>query len=398
MARLLHRPGTPPRLPAGRNLDASFRPARPATAAWSARVAGGRAAGRERAVVGLPANPFGYAMLATLGVGTGLALLGALSAVATVLVYVGVALFLALALEPGIEHLTNRGLPRWVAATVMVVGSAVVIALVVVAVLPVAVPQVSSFGAGLVELLRTLPDQAWYAWATSNLGALDLNGLLSSLTDLLTDPRQLSAIAGGVLQVGTGLVNGVTAVIITTALTIYFALSLPTMVSAVLRLVPRSRRDMTASLLDEVLDSVGRYVSGQLLLATMNATFTLVLTLFAGSPAPILLAVIAFVAALIPVVGSVIGSVLVTLATLTVSPVAAVVVAACLLVYMQVEAYVLSPRVMSRAVSMPGVLVIVAALAGAALGGVLGALVAVPVAAACLLIINRVVIPYQEGR
>ncbi len=398
MARLLHRPGTPPRLPAGRNLDASFRPARPGTAARSARIAGGRAAGRERAVVGLPANPFGYAMLATLGVGTGLALLGALSAVATVLVYVGVALFLALALEPGIEHLTDRGLPRWVAATVMVVGSAVVIALVVVAVLPVAVPQVSSFGAGLVELLRTLPDQAWYAWATSNLGALDLNGLLSSLTDLLTDPRQLSAIAGGVLQVGTGLVNGVTAVIITTALTIYFALSLPTMVSAVLRLVPRSRREMTGSLLDEVLDSVGRYVSGQLLLATMNATFTLVLTLFAGSPAPILLAVIAFVAALIPGVGSVIGSVLVTLATLTVSPVAAIVVAACLLVYMQVEAYVLSPRVMSRAVSMPGVLVIVAALAGAALGGVLGALVAVPVAAACLLIINRVVIPYQEGR
>ncbi len=348
--------------------------------------------------MGLPANPFGYAMLATLGVGAGLAVLGALSAVATVLVYVGLALFLALALEPGTEALTDRGLPRWVAATVMVVGSAAVIALLVVAVLPIAVPQVSSFGAQLVELLRTLPEQAWYEWATSNLGALDLNGLLSSLTDLLSDPRQLSAIAGGVLQVGTGLVNGVTAVIIVTALTIYFALTLPTMISAVLRLVPRSRRAVTGSLLGEVLDSVGRYVSGQLVLATINATFTLVLTLFAGSPAPILLAVIAFVAALIPVVGTVIGSILVTLATLTVSPVAAIVVAACLLVYMQVEAYVLSPRVMSRAVSMPGVLVIVAALAGAALGGILGALVAVPVAAAGLLIIKRVVVPYQEAR
>ncbi|MFI2485499.1 AI-2E family transporter [Promicromonospora kroppenstedtii] len=393
MARLQHRPGTSPRLPRARNLDTSFRPT---ATARSTRVAGSRA-GRDT-VVGLPANPFGYAMLATLGVGAGLAVLGALSAVATVLVYVGLALFLALALEPGTEALTDRGLPRWVAATVMVVGSAAVIALLVVAVLPIAVPQVSSFGAQLVELLRTLPEQAWYEWATSNLGALDLNGLLSSLTDLLSDPRQLSAIAGGVLQVGTGLVNGVTAVIIVTALTIYFALTLPTMISAVLRLVPRSRRAMTGSLLGEVLDSVGRYVSGQLVLATINATFTLVLTLFAGSPAPILLAVIAFVAALIPVVGTVIGSILVTLATLTVSPVAAIVVAACLLVYMQVEAYVLSPRVMSRAVSMPGVLVIVAALAGAALGGILGALVAVPVAAAGLLIIKRVVVPYQEAR
>ena len=200
------------------------------------------------------------------------------------------------------------------------------------------------------------------------------------------------------LQVGTGLINGVTAVLIVTALTIYFALTLPSMVAAVLRLVPRSRRRVTGSLLTEVLDSVGRYVAGQLLLATFNATFTLLLTLFAGSPAPIVLAVIAFIAALIPVVGTVIGSVLVVLVTLTVNPAGAVVVGIALLVYMQVEAYVLSPRVMSRAVSMPGSLVIVAALAGAALGGVLGALVAVPVAAAGLLVIDRVVLPLQEAR
>ncbi|MDR7381820.1 AI-2E family transporter [Promicromonospora iranensis] len=357
-----------------------------------------RAAGPEGATVGLPARPFGYAMLATLGVGAGLAVLGALAAAATVLVYVGLALFLALALEPGIRSLISRGLPRWAAATVLVVGFAMVIALFVVAVLPLAVQQVSVFGTQLVGVLRDLPEQAWYTWVTSNLGALDLNGLLSSLTDLLTDPRQLSVIAGGVLQVGTGLINGVTAVVIVTALTIYIALTLPTIVSAVLRLVPRSRRDLTGSLLNEVLDSVGRYVSGQLVLATTNATFTLLLTVFAGSPAPILLAIIAFVAALIPVVGTVIGSILVVLATLTVSPVGALVVAIFLLVYMQVEAYVLSPRVMSRAVAVPGVLVIVAALAGAALGGVLGALVAVPVAAAGLLVINRVVLPLQETR
>jgi predicted PurR-regulated permease PerM len=337
-------------------------------------------------------------MLATLGVGAGLAVLGALAAAATVLVYVGLALFLALALEPGIRSLISRGLPRWAAAATLVVGFAMVIALFVVAILPLAVQQVSVFGTQLVEALRDLPDQAWYAWVTSNLGAFDLNGLLSSLTDLLADPRQLSAIAGGVLQVGTGLINGVTAVVIVTALTIYIALTLPTIVSAVLRLVPRSRRDLTGSLLTEVLDSVGRYVSGQLVLAITNATFTLLLTVFAGSPAPILLAIIAFVAALIPVVGTVIGSILVVLATLTVNPVGALVVAIFLLVYMQVEAYVLSPRVMSRAVAVPGVLVIVAALAGAALGGVLGALVAVPVAAAGLLVINRVVIPLQETR
>ena len=63
---------------------------------------------------------------------------------------------------------------------------------------------------------------------------------------------------------------------------------------------------------------------------------------------------------------------------------------------MQVEAYVLSPRIMNRAVSVPGALVVVAALAGGTLLGILGALIAIPFAAAILLIIKQVVIPRQN--
>jgi predicted PurR-regulated permease PerM len=63
-----------------------------------------------------------------------------------------------------------------------------------------------------------------------------------------------------------------------------------------------------------------------------------------------------------------------------------------------VEAYVLTPRVMAKAVAVPGVLVIVAAIGGAALGGILGALVAVPVVAAGILIFQRVIRPMQDAR
>jgi predicted PurR-regulated permease PerM len=63
-----------------------------------------------------------------------------------------------------------------------------------------------------------------------------------------------------------------------------------------------------------------------------------------------------------------------------------------------VEAYILSPRIMNRAVSVPGALVVIAALAGGTLLGVLGALVAIPIAASILLIIKQVVIPMQNER
>ena len=65
------------------------------------------------------------------------------------------------------------------------------------------------------------------------------------------------------------------------------------------------------------------------------------------------------------------------------------------LVYMQVEAYVLSPNIMNRAVKVPGVIVVIAALVGGTLLGILGALIAIPVAAAVLLIIDQVVVPRQ---
>ena len=63
---------------------------------------------------------------------------------------------------------------------------------------------------------------------------------------------------------------------------------------------------------------------------------------------------------------------------------------------MQVEAYVLSPTIMNRAVKVPGVVVVVAALAGGTLLGILGALIAIPVAAAILLIIKQVIVPRQN--
>ena len=62
---------------------------------------------------------------------------------------------------------------------------------------------------------------------------------------------------------------------------------------------------------------------------------------------------------------------------------------------MQVEAYVLSPNIMNRAVKVPGVIVVLAALVGGTLLGILGALIAIPVAAAVLLIIDQVVVPKQ---
>ena len=64
-------------------------------------------------------------------------------------------------------------------------------------------------------------------------------------------------------------------------------------------------------------------------------------------------------------------------------------------IYQQIENYIVYPRIMSKSMSVPAVLTIVAALLGGSLLGVPGALLAIPVAAAVLFIIREVVVPRQ---
>lgn len=84
------------------------------------------------------------------------------------------------------------------------------------------------------------------------------------------------------------------------------------------------------------------------------------------------------------------------MAALIVSPTAAPIFVIAYLVYIQVEAYFVTPRVLGRAAAVPGVLVIIGAMIGATLMGLLGALVAIPITASVLIIVRQVWIPRQN--
>ena len=69
-----------------------------------------------------------------------------------------------------------------------------------------------------------------------------------------------------------------------------------------------------------------------------------------------------------------------------------------LLAYVQIEAYVLTPRIVGKAIQIPGSLVLIGAMIGGTLLGLLGALVACPVSASLVLIVKKVVMPAQDAR
>jgi predicted PurR-regulated permease PerM len=115
-----------------------------------------------------------------------------------------------------------------------------------------------------------------------------------------------------------------------------------------------------------------------------------------GLPYALALAVFVGLLDLVPLVGATIGAVVVTVLGFVDSPGKGVACLVFYLAYQQLENYVIYPRVMRKAVDVPAALTVVAVLLGGALLGIVGALLAIPTAAAILLVVRQVAIPRMD--
>lgn len=344
-------------------------------------------------------NAFRLGLLGGLGVLLALAIGDAITSLATILTYVFAAIFLALGLDPLVSWLEKKGIRRPFAILIVLVGVAAVIAGLVLAIIPVISDQIQTLieqGPGIVN---SVVDGSLAQGIEDALPWLPVQDLLDEARVAVTDPAFLSGLGGGVLQAGLNIASGVVGGAIVVILVIYFIASLRSIKRSLYQLVPASRRARVTDIAEQISDSVGRYVVGQVILALCNGVLSfIVLTFILRVEYSALFAFIAFLGSLIPLVGTVTASIIISLGVLLFDGSPAVLwVAGYYLIYMQIEAYVLNPRIMSQAVQVPGVIVVIAALAGGSLLGILGALVAIPVAASILIIVKQVLVPRQNA-
>ncbi len=355
---------------------------------------------RDRPFWGALSRPFAAGFFLTLGGLTALALGLAITSLSTVLIYVAIALFVALALDPVVRMLMRRGISRVWGILITFVGLAAIIAGMLWLVLPPVVKQIEQFVGDVPSIVNDVLQSDTVQWLEDTFGD-SLSDVLDEVQRFATNPANIAAIGGGLLQVGVTVVSAISGAIIVLVLSLYFLAALPRMKNALVRLSPARSRSTVAEMTRQITESIGGYLSGMVVLAAMNAVFAFIVLTLLGVPFAALLAVLAFAITLIPLVGTVlfwVGASVVTLLTNPTEPLPALVFAGVYLIYMQIEAYVLTPRVMNRTVSVPGALVVIGALVGGTLLGLLGALVAIPVTASILLIINQIVIPRQDAK
>ncbi len=353
---------------------------------------------RRRGVLGVSAlfqRPLVSGFLATIGVLAALVLGSAFASISTILLYIVLAMFLALGLDPIVRLLERRRVKRPAGIAIVFSGFIIVFAAFLVLVLPPVLAQIGEFVDAIPRAIAGVEDQEWFARLAPESQAALLMAL-DQLSAWVSSPATIAAISGGLLAVGVAFVGGISASFIVVALTLYFLSSLESIKQAFYALAPAHSRPKLSEMTERITALVGSALIGSVILSSLNAAAVFLLHWAIGLPFPALMAVIAFVITLIPLFGSVIFLVIATGAALFTSPTQALIFAVAYLVYIQIESYVLSPRIMNRAVSIPAALVLIAALVGGTLMGVIGVLVALPVMASILLIIREVVVPRQD--
>jgi predicted PurR-regulated permease PerM len=223
--------------------------------------------------------------------------------------------------------------------------------------------------------------------------------IVSKAQDYVTSGKITQGLFGGVLGVSLAILAALGNAFIVIVLTLYFLATLDTVKHGLYRLAPASRRGRVENLGDRILDGIGGYVSGAFLVAMCAGITSLIFLFFVGlGEYAVALAVVVALLDVIPMIGATLGAVIVSAIGFATDVQVGIACIIFYLVYQQLENYVIYPRVMSKSVDIPGSVTVIAALVGASLLGVVGALLAIPTAAAILLLVRELVLHKQDTR
>lgn len=316
----------------------------------------------------------------------GLALIGAVAAIFLLGVLRGILLVilasfvLAIGFQPAIAWFERRGMRRGFGLSLVLMGFLVVIGGLLAMALPLIVTQVGEIVEQLPAVIEEL--QAGDGLVAQVAGMIDVEAMTSGGT---SDPTTVFEVAGSL----AGFVfNALTVLLVTP----YFAMSMPGIKRWLVRLVrPRHREDFILTV-GESTNLIANFIVGNLVVSLIAGVVAWVGLTLLDIPYALALASWVAITDLIPVLGALLGAAGVAAVAYGQSPEQMVWALVLLLVYQQVENFVIAPRVMNKAVDLSPATVIIALMVGGSLAGLIGALLALPLAALIKVVVEDYIV------
>jgi predicted PurR-regulated permease PerM len=302
-----------------------------------------------------------------------------LAATRDLIVWLLVALFLAMALNPAVEWLQRRWVKRRGAAVGIVFCLALLVIVGIAATfVPTLVREVNDFANAVPGYVEDL---------TKGKGKLGFLERKYEIVERIQEALSKSGVAGLLGLTGTALsvtksiLNSIIAAITITFLTLFMLLEGPTWVERLFGLLPERSRPRWRRVGLDIYKAVGGYVTGNLAISVIAGAAATVALLVLGVPYAVALGLVVGIFDLIPLAGARIAAVIVSTVGFLHSTTAGIILVVYFIVYQQIENQVIQPVVYGRTVQLSPLAVLVAVLAGAQLAGVVGALGAIPIAA-----------------
>ena len=314
------------------------------------------------------------------------------------LVMLAISFFLALVLNRPVSFLARHlpGKSRTVAILIAYLIVAAMIGILLVAIVPIFVRQISSFVTSVPDMLATAHNNT--GWFSNLLEQYNLtaqfNNWVSGLESQIT--HYVSSLGSTFISTVSNIFVFLGNVCLVLFATFFMLLEAPSWEEKYWRLIYKdpARRRHHKSIARKMYDVVSGYVTGQATVGVISATFTAVLVgvlamIFDFNislvwPAWITIFLMVFV----PMFGAVIGGAIVTLLLMIYSLPAAIIYVVIFTIEQQIENNVIQPRVQSKHMEVSALVILIAITLGLQVGGILGALVAIPVAG-CIVVLVR---------
>ena len=319
------------------------------------------------------------AILVVLGIIlAGVVMIEIVQAARGILIWIFVAIFLALALNPAVEWLQQRGVPRrGLAVTIVFVAAILAIAALGATIIPTIVAQVNDFVDAVPGYVEDL---------TAGRGRLGFLEREYQITERVREAvseggaSKLLGISGTALAVTKGVVTAVVAIVTIAFLTLFMLLEGPAWVERLYALLPEDQQPRWRQVGHDIYRTIGGYVTGNLAISLIAGIVSTGVLLAVGVPYAVALGLVVAILDLIPLAGATIAATLVTTVAFLDATTSGIIVLVFFVVYQQLENHVLQPVVYGRTVQLSPLAVLIAVLIGAELAGVVGALAAIPVA------------------
>jgi predicted PurR-regulated permease PerM len=313
------------------------------------------------------------------------AVAGALASIGSVLLIILVSVFSVAVLSPVATAMERR--LRWsraLCATLLVLGIVIAIAVVVLVLAQAIGDAVRGFSRDLPEILDQVRRSDVGDFINGGSGSLDT--LREHATDITSG---VATVSGGVADVGVSAFGAVTLFFSVIFLTLFGLSDEPRVRDWIGGLMYRDKRERYLDVTDRIIHATSRYMLGNLAISVICATVYGVTAVILDLPYPLALALIAGFLDLIPTVGATIAGVIIGVVALSVGLEALVAFAIVMLVYQQIENYVLQPTIIGRAARVSGFTVLVSVLSFGALFGFIGAIIGVPIAAGLQILVGE---------